>query len=1011
MFTFHIDMKISYACFFFLSGLLFSDASYGREYFQQEVNYKINVSLDDKKHELSGFEQIEYINRSPDDLDFIYFHLWANGYKDNSTELAKQLLDNGELKFYHSKPKNRGFVDSLNFIVDGYKVKIEYDSIHLDICKLILPQILHPGDTARITTSFHVKIPKGVFSRLGHLGESYQITQWYPKPAVYDFDGWHPIPYLNQGEFYSEFGSYDVNISLPKNYVVGATGDLTDCDFELRWLEEKVKETKDWIEKDLDSIVKPYSAKPAPDMSFPVSDSTIKTLHFFLRNVHDFAWFADKRYHVLKGEVELPHTKRKVTTWTMFTNLEKNLWKKSIEYVNDAVYYYSEWNGDYPYNQATAVDGALSAGGGMEYPNITVIGKSGSAYSLENVIAHEVGHNWFYGILGSNERDHAWMDEGINSFYENRYMNKKFPPEKSKTTATISGLGTLGNFFNLGSITNSTLLETAYQMNARRKLDQPIELSSADFTEINYGGIVYEKTALVFEYLNVYLGEETFDRCMKKYFETWKFKHPQPEDLKKIFIRETGKDLEWFFDDLLQTTKQIDYKIISSKKCQEACDGVSYAITLKNTGEILSPVSVSSVKNNKILSTFWMEGFSGKQKVSFTDSAVDFFRIDYSKNIPEVNRRNNSSRADGLFRKADKIQFKLLGGFENPYKTQIYFLPLIGWNNYDKTLLGMAFYNSLIPQKKFEYVLAPFYGIRSKNVNGFFDVGYNAYPSGDVLQNIRLGVVCKKFTTDNYPQDLSTSKIAPEICFTFRKPFARSHVNQNLRIRNVNIISQRPYYSYLENKSLLYNSAYSLNEFSYHLTNNRKLNPYSATVAMQGSEGFLKGWAELNFNFSFKKTKGIDIRFFSGKFFDGSDSGRFPFSLTGNNDYLFDALYLGRNETEGLLSKQMIVQEGGFKNNYSHPSSYEWMTTVNIMASLPWKSPFRLYGDFGVSENSQSPEYDAGIAFMAIPGIFEVYVPLAMAKELDKNSIAEKIRFTLNLHLLNPLALMHSSVQ
>jgi hypothetical protein len=150
--------------------------------------------------------------------------------------------------------------------------------------------------------------------------------------------------------------------------------------------------------------------KFSDDLSFPLSDLTTKTLRYTQNNIHDFGWFADKRFHVLKGEVEVPHTNEKVTIWTMFTNNEADLWKNSIEYMHDALYYYSLWNGDYPYKQCTAVDGTISAGGGMEYPNVTVIGESGSAYLLEEVIMHEVGHNWFYGMLGNNERDHPWMD-------------------------------------------------------------------------------------------------------------------------------------------------------------------------------------------------------------------------------------------------------------------------------------------------------------------------------------------------------------------------------------------------------------------------------------------------------------------------------------------------------------------------------------------------------------------------------------------------------------------------
>ena len=165
-----------------------------QDYFQQDVNYKINVTLNDRLHELSGFESVEYINNSPDTLGFLYFHLWPNAYSDNNTPLARQVFSmRGKQKLFRD-PELRGYIDSLYFEANGNQVQWSLLPDTPDICKLTLNKPLRPGDTVHITTPFHVKIPKGVTSRLGHIGESYQITQWYPKPAVYDRSGWHQIP-------------------------------------------------------------------------------------------------------------------------------------------------------------------------------------------------------------------------------------------------------------------------------------------------------------------------------------------------------------------------------------------------------------------------------------------------------------------------------------------------------------------------------------------------------------------------------------------------------------------------------------------------------------------------------------------------------------------------------------------------------------------------------------------------------------------------------------------------
>ncbi|MGB0882430.1 MAG: hypothetical protein ACPGSO_05715, partial [Vicingaceae bacterium] len=339
------NIKTFFTLLFLLNSLfLFSQQS--KKYFQQEVNYNIKVELDDKKHELFAFETIEYINNSEQTLTFIYFHLWPNAYKDYNSALGKQQLEDHNTLLYYASENIKGYIDSLDFKIDGARANWSLDSTHKDICKLYLNTPLKPGEKINISTPFHVKLPLGIFSRMGHIEQSYQATQWYPKPAVFDKDGWHQMPYLDQGEFYSEYGTFDVFITLPKNYVVGATGDLINGEKELSWLNKKAEFTSKIENFDINN------------MDFPISSDTLKTLHYNQKNIHDFAWFADKRYHVLKGEITLPESKRKVTTWAMFTNNEADLWKKSIEYLNDATYYYSLWNGDYPYNQITAVDGA-----------------------------------------------------------------------------------------------------------------------------------------------------------------------------------------------------------------------------------------------------------------------------------------------------------------------------------------------------------------------------------------------------------------------------------------------------------------------------------------------------------------------------------------------------------------------------------------------------------------------------------------------------------------------------
>ena len=492
------------------------------QYWQQEVNYTIDVSLNDKENTLDAFETIEYINNSPDTLTFIWFHLWPNAYKNDRTAFTDQALENGSTKFYFSDKEQKGYINRLDFKVNDITATLEDHPHHIDIVKLVLPAPLRPGQKIIITTPFHEKLPYN-FSRGGHDGQSYQATQWYPKPAVYDKNGWHPMPYLDQGEFYSEFGSFAVNITVPKNYVVAATGELQNAD-EKEWLKSRSSFTWNPIKG---KVKNNFGQVKSTMQLFPESAKENKTLQYRQNKVHDFAWFADKRFIVNHDTCRLASGKV-IDVFTYYTSQQNTGWDNCVKYAKDAVRHYSTLVGEYPYNIIQVVQGPESFGGGMEYPTITVISPGGDAKSLDIVTAHEIGHNWFYGILATNEREHPWMDEGINSYYETKYDLAKYRKEPQFT-----GL--------------------AFETKAATKTDQPIESTSEKLSETNYAFVTYYKTAEWMQYLETQLGTDVFNNAMQEYFRRWKFKHPQPEDFKKAMVESSGKNLDSVFSYLGKT--------------------------------------------------------------------------------------------------------------------------------------------------------------------------------------------------------------------------------------------------------------------------------------------------------------------------------------------------------------------------------------------------------------------------------------------------------------------------
>ncbi len=517
---------------FFLLFLSFSSRAQ-IAYWQQSLQYQIAVSLNDNDNTLDGTLKLNYRNNSPDTLWFIWFHTWPNAYKNDRTDFSEQLLENGRTDFYFSDQADRGYMNRLDFRVNQEIASTEDHPRYFDVIKLKLPSPLAPGQEILITTPFHVQLPK-TFSRSGHDGKSYQVTQWYPKPAVYDKNGWHEMPYLDQGEFYSEYGDYEVQITLPENYVVAATGKLQN-ETELQWLIQKSKlplPTTTQTKKKSTTKKIPAPKKTPGKQSLPTTKQQLptKTLIFKQSNDHDFAWFANPNYIVRLDSLTLPSGST-VQTSTYFTPKNAAVWSNSLEHLKKAITFHSSHTGEYPYAQVAVVEGKQGFAGGMEYPTITILDGITDEASLESTIVHEVGHNWFYGILGTNERKNPWMDEGLNTYYDNRYSE--------------AFLKSPSNHSNIPS--EERMQQLIYETIVSVHRDQPINTPADSMYKLNYQAITYYKTADWFKKLEKEISRPVFDSCMQTYFQRWQFKHPEPEDLQQVFTDISGKNLDDIF--------------------------------------------------------------------------------------------------------------------------------------------------------------------------------------------------------------------------------------------------------------------------------------------------------------------------------------------------------------------------------------------------------------------------------------------------------------------------------
>lgn len=964
---------------------------------QQHVEYTINVVLDDESHILRGDEQLVYINQSPDTLTEMYIHLWPNAYKNNETAFGKQKIENGKTDFYYLAEEDRGWIDSINFSIDGKAAKWALTE-DIDIAKITLDKPILPGQRVVVATPFKVKLPT-VISRMGHEGQLYCITQWYPKPAVYDVNGWNPMPYLDQGEFYSEFGSFKVNITVPENYVVAATGRLQNPE-ERSWLFEKSKKKFDGNNR---------------SKEFPASLKETKTLTFTQDSVHDFAWFADKRFSVERSEITLPKSGRVVTTWVYEVAPKSS----SVALVDTSVLFYSAMLGEYPYSDVSVAVTPLVSGAGMEYPMITNVTDAG-----RQVIMHEVGHNWLYGILASNERTYPWMDESINNYYETRSAdNDAYKPYEPLTMKNITRFGSDGY----------KGLETRYMLGARKNEDQACFLPSVDYTDYNYGAIIYGKASTAFHYLQRYLGDSTFDAMMQAYYEKWKFKHPLPDDFINHAKQFTGKDLDWFFKALMVTTEKQDWKVSKIKKGDSG-----YKLSIKNKSNINAPVSITALKNDVAVHSVWVDSIT-TAPVVFPNGDYDVIRVDAFENTTDINRSNNTIRTKGLMKKCEGLTFKLFGDAEDQYHHQVFYSPVVGANLYNKTMLGLAFYNSLLPVKKgTEYTIMPMYAFGNKDLTGTAEIQQHFLTYG-FAKRVTLEAKAARFAHAPITGPSTYTKLQAGTNIELTPEHMRTSPKQSIYGRVVYILED----GYSEPDKLYSDIGFlseqkrEINPFSYNINYQYG---YIESIAAQADFHKLTGELTQFINYA-KPKKGFTARFFGGVFLSGPQSTTGNEDLrAGNNtglyDYTYDQLQFGRSESSvtsnSLFAQQLMYGGLQFKELYPLAATDKWATGLNLETTIPGIIPVVLYADLafvnvnesytdgnsGAFVEKYTPTflYTSGVSLVLFKDIFRINIPIMASKAIvdyykgktpgsltGEQRYTERITFSLNLNKLNPV--------
>ncbi|MCS7297457.1 MAG: M1 family metallopeptidase [Bacteroidia bacterium] len=726
-----------------------------KPYFQQRVEYFIKVRLEPQRHLLHGYLRLRYQNNSPDTLSGLYFHLWPNAYKRRGTPFDRQQRIAGKTRFYFATQAERGFMDSLAFQVDGQAVRplpahqgpkpAEGHSQALlrrapDVVWLPFPKPLPSGQSCLIETPFRVRVPV-TFSRMGRSKVQYAITQWYPKPAVYDRHGWHPLPYLDQGEYYSEWGRYEVEIEVPDNFIVAATGILQTPE-EIERLRQREEATRTWIAQQSSkdtirslrirrllflNLTLAGEAKTPPNLPAWASDTTVsptyKVLRFTQDSVHDFAWFADPRYGIVSDTMELPNG-HKVACVSVFHLPYYQAWQYTPQYIAEAIRKLSQSVGPYPYAHATAVEGGLEAGGGMEYPMITIIIPTTDTSTLRQIVVHEVGHNWFQGLLASNERLSPWQDEGVNTYYEKRILTES-PTFTIDPSQRVRAAGAQ-------SATNISLEIAAYHhLNADIALARP----SHEHSPLSYALGVYQQTGTVLRSAVFAFTPERWDAAMQRYFQQWAFRHPYPEDWAESLEQEglPGKGLLRY----LRTDAEVDIRLRARR-----LSDTTYQIRLEEPKKYLPrPFWVEGVAVDK--EEFILQDYRLPLDSSLTITVpkeTRAFLVNPQLTLYERRVGNNFLYHRRLFPQWRNLRVALGAPLRLPqvHTTYLGLFPALGYNYRDGLIVGLGAYHGLFPKRIGEFHLLPMYSVLRRDLRGSVGFTLRAFPADSRIQLIEL---------------------------------------------------------------------------------------------------------------------------------------------------------------------------------------------------------------------------------------------------------------------------------
>lgn len=905
----------------------------------------INAQLMPEQRAILFDQSITITNNSEDTWSDIYLTDWANSFSSKTTPLARRFSESFNKKFHLAPDTDRGYTRVRSISGQGSILQYARPDEYPDIIRVLLHEGLQPGSSITLNIDYTVVLPDTKFTNYGITPEGdYNLRYWFITPAVYD-NGWKYYSNKNLHDRYFPQTDINLNFSIPKGYKLITDLEKNDLSSSYSHGERLLRLTGS---KRTD--VKVFLLKESNYEEVQTDFVTI------VSNLHD-----------AKTPVQIRALISDRISGYLFNNLGSYPFEKivvtDIDYKEQPVY------------------------GLNQLPDFISPFPDGFQYEIK--LLKTTINNYVNNTLLVNPRADRWLIDGIKVYMLQNYMETYYPDLKV--------VGALDKYWLVRQFYASEL-EFNDQFNilsthiSRLNLDQSLTTPHDKLIKYNKNIGASYKSGVGLNYLNDYLGDNKMDSFLKDFYTTYQSKPLHSSSFKRELTAATDKDVDWFFEDYINSNKKLDYALKNSK-----IKGDSIYVDVKNKKKRKSPISIYGFKGDSLTSKRWVSGKKDIETISYPKNEADRFVLNYENIIPENNLRNNYEKPNSFLSIDKPLQFKLFQDFEDPTKNQLFFTPVAQFNIYDGFSPGIKVYNKTLLTKALNYKLEPQIGLKSKKIIGNALVSYRHDYQDQGLYSLRYGVSANRFS---YAPDLLFTRVTPFVNFLFRTSNLRADKRQSLSARFISVQRQEDPLVSLPTPN------YDVLNFRYTRSNPGIIHTLNVTGDLQFAKNFGKLSGNVFYRRLFLNNRQLNVRLFGGVFTYNNtqaDGDFFSFALDRPTDYLFDYNYYGRSEDSGVFSQQIIIAEGGFKSQLDEVApvfSNQWIFTANTSTTL-WKY-FYAYGDIGILKNKGANRelvYDSGIQVSLLDDFFEIYFPLysSLGWEVGQANYDQKIRFQLEL--------------